>query len=263
MSNTANVKLGVCNIRFGGVDLGLTKGGVDVEVSTDTHKVMVDQFGESEINELITKRGLKVTVPMAETTLENMVAIMPGAVLVDNGIKQVWTASITTAVSTEVYTVTVDGLTSSFVSDASATEAEVIDGLVAAINLSGAVNMVAANVAGDIVLTSRVSGVTSVVTETGGDLSGAESTPAVVGTKRVDVGNGIGADLLTLAQELIIHPKNKAIDDQSEDFIIPLAGTAGGLQFAYKLDDERIFNVEFSGYSDANGLLYRFGDPAA
>lgn len=81
-SNTENVKLGVCRVTFGGEDLGFTKGGVEVSVETNTHEVTVDQMGETPINEYITSRSCKVTVPLAETTLENLVKIMPGATLI-------------------------------------------------------------------------------------------------------------------------------------------------------------------------------------
>lgn len=81
-SNTENVKLGVCRVTFGGEDLGFTKGGVEVSVETSTHEVTVDQMGETPINEYITSRSCTVTVPLAETTLENLVKIMPGATLV-------------------------------------------------------------------------------------------------------------------------------------------------------------------------------------
>src|SRR5512133_1322978 len=83
---TENVKLGVCNVTFNAVDLGLTKGGVEVEVTTETHKVMVDQFGNVPINEYIIAREVKIRVPMAETTLENLVKIMPGATLTTDGV---------------------------------------------------------------------------------------------------------------------------------------------------------------------------------
>jgi len=164
---TENVKLGVCNVTYGGTDLGLTKGGVEVEVTTDTHKVMVDQYGESEINEQIVKRSIKVTVPMAETTLDNMVLIMPGA----------------TKVGSDPY--------------------------------------------------------------------------------RVDVTNAVGTDLLSIANELVIHPVALAANDHSEDIIVPKAATGGAMAFAYKLNDERIFNVVFTGYPDSNDILFKFGDPAA
>lgn len=80
-SDVKNVKLGVCRITFDGVDLGYTKGGVTVTVATETHKVNVDQFGQTPINEYITGRTVTVKVPLAETTLENLVAVMPGATL--------------------------------------------------------------------------------------------------------------------------------------------------------------------------------------
>jgi len=85
-SKTENVKLGVCRITFDGNDLGYTKGGVEVEVTTDTHKVSIDQFGESVVNEYIIKRDIKVKAPLAETTLDNLNVIMPGSSLVVDGI---------------------------------------------------------------------------------------------------------------------------------------------------------------------------------
>jgi len=84
-SDTKNVKLGVCQVLFDGIDLGYTKGGVEVEVKTETHEVQVDQFGKTPINEYIMGRTVTVKVPLAETTLENMVAIMPGATLKTSG----------------------------------------------------------------------------------------------------------------------------------------------------------------------------------
>jgi hypothetical protein len=65
MSDTKNVRLGVCKITFGGVDLGYTKGGVEATVKTDTHKVNVDQFGKSTINEQIIGREVSVMSPRA------------------------------------------------------------------------------------------------------------------------------------------------------------------------------------------------------
>lgn len=78
-NSSDNIKLGVCKIWYKGTDLGYTKGGVEVEVTTATHPVTIDQHGESVIKEYITKREIKVKVPLAETTIDNLVAIMPGA----------------------------------------------------------------------------------------------------------------------------------------------------------------------------------------
>lgn len=84
-SSTQNVKVGVCSVEFGGTDLGYTKGGVAVEVTTESYKVTVDQFGQSVVNEVITGRSITVTTPLAETTVDNLVSIMPGATKVVDG----------------------------------------------------------------------------------------------------------------------------------------------------------------------------------
>lgn len=77
---TENIKLGACDVVYDSVDIGLTKGGVTLEVSTETYKVTVDQFGETSVSESIIARNVTVTVPLVETSLDNLVATMPGAV---------------------------------------------------------------------------------------------------------------------------------------------------------------------------------------
>lgn len=169
----ANVRIGVCSVTFKGIDMGFTQGGVEVEVSTETHKVLVDQFGSTPLAENIMGRTIVVRCPFAETTLDNMVALMPGATLITDG----------------------------------------VDPLI----------------------------------------------------KYVQVTSGVGDNMLDAAGLLTLHPKDKLVGDASEDFTVFLASTAGALNFAYKVDEERIFNVEFSGYVDtANGdRLFAFGDTTA
>ena len=82
---TENVRLGPCDVTYNSVNLGLTKGGVTLELETETYEVKVDQYGESAISEVITARNVTVTVPMAETTLDNLVLVMPGATKVGTG----------------------------------------------------------------------------------------------------------------------------------------------------------------------------------
>ena len=83
MANThvKNIKLGACAVSFGGTDLGYTKGGVEVEISTETLKVTVDQQGQTPLSELVQGRNVKVTVPLAESVLENIVNLMPGSTI--------------------------------------------------------------------------------------------------------------------------------------------------------------------------------------
>lgn len=165
-SSIENVKLGVCQILYNAIDLGYTKGGVQVTVTTSKYTKTVDQFGDTAVGDVITGRNVMVKVPLAETTVANLAAIMPGAYL---------------------------------------------------------------NVAAD----------------------------------RVDVVPGAGIDLITEAKTLILRPLGA--EGTKEDFVVWKASTAGGLEFAYDNQSERIFNIEFSGYpdTDKSDTLFTYGDSAA
>lgn len=275
-SDTRNVKLGVCRVTFGGADLGYTKGGVEVTVTTETHKVTVDQFGSSDVAETIQGRTVKVKVPMAETTLENMVKVMPGASLASDGVKAVGTVTFSGQPAVND-TIAVSGV--SFVFKASASAAnEIAIGANLAATLANAVDVIVKSVApvsasanaGVLTLTaedegSAGNGITlaksgSNATVSGGTLSGGVDATR----KRVDVTTGIGVNLLEIAKALVLHPTSNADGDESEDFVIPKAATPGAITYAYKVDQERIFNVEFSGYPDVvSKKLFYVGDAAA
>lgn len=168
-----NVKVGVCTVQFAGADLGYTKGGVEVEVSTETYKVTVDQFGNTPINDYITGRMISVKTPLAETTIDNLVSIMPGAVK------------------------TIDGIDATKI--------------------------------------------------------------------KVEVSNGLGTNLIDLADKLVLHPKANALADLSEDIVVPKASTPGNMTFSYQLEAERVFDCTWTGYPDtANGnILFIVGDETA
>lgn len=166
-----NISLGTCSVTYNSVDLGLTIGGVEVEVTTETHETKVDQFGETVVNETIIGRNIMAKVPMAETTLDNLVAIMPGAVK------------------------TIDG-----------------------------------------------------------------TDPTLI---KVEVSTAVGTSLFDGAQSLTLHPIANAVGDLSEDLTIPLAATPGGINFAYRLDQERVYVADFKGYPSATGLLFIYGDTSA
>lgn len=84
-SSTENIRMGTCKILYNGVDLGFTSGGVEVAVATTTHETKVDQFGDTVANEYIMGRTITITVPLVETTLDNMAAIIPGSELITSG----------------------------------------------------------------------------------------------------------------------------------------------------------------------------------
>jgi hypothetical protein len=171
MMGAENISLGTCSVTYNSVDLGLTIGGVEVEVTTETHETKVDQFGETVVGEIITGRNIMAKVPMAETTLDNLVAIMPGA------------------------TKTIDG-----------------------------------------------------------------TDPTTI---KVEVATGVGTSLFATAKVLVLHPIANLAGDLSEDLTIPLAATPGGINFAYRLDQERVYVADFKGYPNATGLLFVYGDQSA
>jgi hypothetical protein len=163
-NQTTNVKLGVCKVYLGGMDLGFTKGGVEVEVTTDSYAVTVDQLGSTPISEYINGRNCMVRCPLAETTVDHLIAIMPGSTKVGTG-----------------------------------------------------------------------------------------------AAAYAEVATGVGTDLRGQAKVLRLHPVGLPESNKAEDFVIPLAATTGALTFAYKLDEERIFNVEFKAYADNTGRLFYVG----
>lgn len=288
-STTKNVKLGVCKVFYAGVDLGYTQGGVEVTVKTDTHKVNVDQFGKTTVNEYIMGRDVNAKVPLAETTIENMVAIMPGATMTTVG-GTVATGTITIATNpSNGDTIIVNGSTVTFKttpagknevaigSNAAATALNLAAALSVSTDPAIAAALYLANAAvvtvtygaeiysstgvkgsegNDFTLASGTAG--AKVTVSGATLTGGTDPTS----KSVSVTTGIGTDLLKIAQELRLHPVGKADTDVSDDFVIPLAATAGALNFAYKLENERIYNVEFMGYPDSakNGKLFTVGE---
>lgn len=281
-SSTKNVKLGVCKVYLGGVDLGYTQGGVEVSVKTDTHKVEIDQFGKTTINELIMARNVMAKIPLAETTLQNLVKTMPGSTLVSDG--AVATGSIAfTANPTATTTVTVGGQAFTFQTAKPTTAFQVqiganlvatsanfvsvfnrsmvqkeVGGLTASMNAAGTLVTISAidmGTAPNAVTLTAASGATA---------SAATLTGGVAETKaRVDVNIGTSVDLLSVAQELRLHPSSRGDYDFTEDFTIFQAATAGALTFAYKVDAERIYSVEFSGYPNSDGKLFALGNPLA
>src|SRR5574343_639085 len=84
-------------------------------MATNTHKVNIEQFGKTPINEYIMGRECNAKVPMAETTIENMAAIMPGATITQTGgTVATGTFTFATAAAAVNDTVTVNGVVFTF-----------------------------------------------------------------------------------------------------------------------------------------------------
>ena len=85
-------------------------------------------------------------------------------------------------------------------------------------------------------------------------------TGGVDGDLSVVVTTAVGTSLLSGAKKLVLHPKELPDTDLSQDFVIPLANTAGAVKYTYKLDTERLFDVTFKGYPDpVTGQLFSVG----
>lgn len=72
-----NVRVGVCDVTFNGVDLGSTKGGVTFSYAPEYHEVNVDQYGNSPAEAYLTGERVTVKVPLAESTIANLKVAMP------------------------------------------------------------------------------------------------------------------------------------------------------------------------------------------
>lgn len=270
-SSTDNVKLGVCSVLFDGNDLGYTQGGVEVEVSTMTHEVKIDQFGETVAGELITGRNVKATVPLAETTLENLVAIMPGSTLISDGTKATGSVTFVTTGPSNGDSVTIGDITFTF----KTTPLGIFDLAIpanitaAATAFAAAVNaaptgFTATSAAGVVTLTAQKRGISDNVAFTkvaGANITLVGATGGVNPTKaKVVVQNGTNINLLTIAKSLVLRPKGTFGED---DFKIYKAATAGALNFSYNFDKERIYSTEFKGYVTSTGDLFEIGRPDA
>lgn len=84
-SSFENLEMGPCLVTFKAIDLGLTKGGVEVDFATEVTPVTADQFGDTVIDEYIKGRSVKVKVPLAENDITKFAAAFPGVTLVTSG----------------------------------------------------------------------------------------------------------------------------------------------------------------------------------
>jgi hypothetical protein len=275
-NNPQNIRLSACRVRWGGRDLGLTKGGVDVEIKTETKQITVDQFGPSVVNEMIMGRTLTVKCPFAETDLDTLFSLMKqsGSTMADAGTTATGTITFS-AKPTANDTVTINGRVFTFVS-ASPGANEVLIGTdvpecmtnLAAVLSASSDPVVQEGVytagAGALTVTyyrSGVAGNSFTLAASAATVASATLTGGVDGDRSVTVTTGSGISMLAQAMPLVLHPADKPDSDTSEDFTVFSAGQSGTVSFSYKIDAERIYSVEFSGYPyGADFKLCKFGN---
>jgi hypothetical protein len=64
--DTTNIVLGLCNVRFDGTQLGLTKGGVEVNITQTSVDVVVDDYGDTPVDSYDKGTTIEVIVNMVE-----------------------------------------------------------------------------------------------------------------------------------------------------------------------------------------------------
>lgn len=84
MGNIKNVHIGVQKIKYGGEDLGHTSGGCEFAYEPEYTDIVVDLYGNTVVDKALTGEIVRVTVPLAETTLENLKKVIPTATLVED-----------------------------------------------------------------------------------------------------------------------------------------------------------------------------------
>ncbi|SCW95655.1 hypothetical protein [Ancylobacter rudongensis] len=272
-SSAENVKLGVCNVLFDGRNLGYTKGGVEVEVTTSTHPVTVDQTGETPIGELVTGRQVKVTAPLAETTLDNLVAVMPGSTLITDGAKASGSVTFKTAAPVNGDKIVLASTTITFKTVPAgpfdlpipATIGAAASALADVINASNLPFVASAN-AGVTTITAKTRGVAGNVAlvatfVTAANVTAVALTGGVDVTKaQVKVSTGVNINLLSVAKTLVLRPIGTT---GADDFTVYKAACPGAINFTYQQDAERIYSAVFTGYAADDGGLFAVGDVTA
>lgn len=89
MGTIDDLELGPCIVEFGTsgslVDLGFTKGGVTMTITTDTADVTTDQFGTVIMKQILVGRNVTVKCPFAETNMTKLSSFIPLMSVVASG----------------------------------------------------------------------------------------------------------------------------------------------------------------------------------
>lgn len=83
MADIQNVKIGACNVTFGGVNLGHTKGGVEISIETEKSEITVDETGSTVRDFSLLGEKMTAKVRLAETQVANLANVFPMGELED------------------------------------------------------------------------------------------------------------------------------------------------------------------------------------
>ena len=83
VGNIQNVQLGVQNLTYGMETMGHTSGGCEFAYEPEYTDILVDLYGNTVVDKALTGEVVRVTVPLAEVTIEKLKVAIPTAVLVE------------------------------------------------------------------------------------------------------------------------------------------------------------------------------------
>lgn len=249
--SSEKIRLGSCDVTYNAVDLGATKGGVDVEISTEKYTVTSDQTGETPLKDIITGTTVTVTVPMAETDLQKLKQMLPQSVMtpasgsVPTG--RTVGGSSTYDVGDRTITTTGTGGGTFVVGQVVKFEGHRTSYTVKAVN-------------GAVITVDPVSGGSGLEAP----VEQAETITATASAGGVEIHTGVNIDLFNHAHLLKLHPHGLPVGNTEQDFTVYKAAPTANFSFKYELAGERIYEVEFSAYPDPanNNRIAAFGATA-
>lgn len=84
MGDIANVQLGVQNLTYGEEALGHTNGGCEFGYEPEYTDIIVDLYGNTPVDKALTGEVVRVTVPLAEVTLDKLKMAIPTGTVVED-----------------------------------------------------------------------------------------------------------------------------------------------------------------------------------
>lgn len=246
-----NIKLGACDVTFNALDLGSTKGGVEVEISTEKFEVKVDQTGESVLKDIITGTTVVVTVPLAETDLTTLSNMLPQSVL------QAAAAPLPTGWN--VNNVAGYPVGDTFIILELGTNDPVAGDTFVFSGHTTRYRVVSFVTSTDLTFVNDESG-------TGGLVAPIIDNEVLTFTNKgagVEIRTGVNIDLRAAAAQLKLHPTGLSAGITDQDFVAFLAAPTADFSFKYEIGGERIYEVKFSCYPDtaSNNRIAVFGVP--
>jgi hypothetical protein len=77
LKQIANIRIGICNFVFNGVDLGHTLDGITVEVERNFQDLTVDKYGDTPIDKAVIGHKATIKARFAEPVAELLTRISP------------------------------------------------------------------------------------------------------------------------------------------------------------------------------------------